>query len=293
MKKIILLLVMMMVISSVAFGYAEEYTVEEGDVLWKIARDNNVTLEELLKVNHIEDVNFIKVGQKIVIPEYTSHNTWEVDGFTQAESVLYVPNHDYIYVSNVNQEAVGFISRLNKDGSIDTLKFVENIPVALGMAYDQGKIYVASLNTVKVIDLETGRIINELVAEDGGMLNDITITPDGDLFVTDFMTHQIYRSNGEKLVSWLASEEFIMLNGIFFDYGQLLVSNMNMETMTGSVLKIDVVTKEFSVIKSMENIGAIDGISKLGNKYIASNATTRELLFFTEDEVESIRINNK
>lgn len=65
---------------------------------------------------------------------------------------------------------------------------------------------------------------------------------------------------------------------------------MNMQDMTGSIVKIDVATKEMSLVKSMENIGSIDGITKLGNHYLASNASTRELLAFTEDTVEVLGV---
>ncbi len=44
-----------------------EYIIKENDTLAKIARDNNVSLEELASANEWEDLGLV-VGQKIIIP---------------------------------------------------------------------------------------------------------------------------------------------------------------------------------------------------------------------------------
>ena len=50
------------------------YIVKPGDTLWKIAKKFNTTIEELAKMNGIEDENKINVGQKIYIPKFNSIN---------------------------------------------------------------------------------------------------------------------------------------------------------------------------------------------------------------------------
>lgn len=44
------------------------YTVQPGDTLSKIARENNTTVDELVKANNIANPNLINVGQNLVIP---------------------------------------------------------------------------------------------------------------------------------------------------------------------------------------------------------------------------------
>jgi LysM repeat protein len=44
------------------------HTVRNGETLTKIAKENNVTVDELKKTNHISNVNNIKSGQKIELP---------------------------------------------------------------------------------------------------------------------------------------------------------------------------------------------------------------------------------
>ncbi|MBU5590285.1 DUF3794 domain-containing protein [Clostridium sp. MSJ-4] len=44
------------------------YVVQQGDTLWKIAKRYFTTIEEIVKVNNIENPDLINVGDKIIIP---------------------------------------------------------------------------------------------------------------------------------------------------------------------------------------------------------------------------------
>lgn len=44
------------------------YVVQTDDTLWKIAKKYNTTVENLAKINNIEDPNSINIGQKLIIP---------------------------------------------------------------------------------------------------------------------------------------------------------------------------------------------------------------------------------
>ncbi|NLK94323.1 MAG: DUF3794 domain-containing protein [Clostridiales bacterium] len=44
------------------------YVVGNGDTLWKLAKRFNTTVEELVKINNIEDENVINPGEKLIIP---------------------------------------------------------------------------------------------------------------------------------------------------------------------------------------------------------------------------------
>ena len=50
------------------------YIVKEGDTLWKIAKRFGSTVEDIVKVNNIEDKNKIMIGQKIFIPRFYQNN---------------------------------------------------------------------------------------------------------------------------------------------------------------------------------------------------------------------------
>lgn len=45
------------------------YTVQKGDTLTTIAKANNTTVAELVKLNGIKNPNLIRVGQVLTLPE--------------------------------------------------------------------------------------------------------------------------------------------------------------------------------------------------------------------------------
>lgn len=45
-----------------------KYTVKKGDTLSKIARTHNTTVSELAKLNNIQNVNLVRVGQVLTLP---------------------------------------------------------------------------------------------------------------------------------------------------------------------------------------------------------------------------------
>lgn len=68
MKKLLMLvLVGVLLISSVVV--ADEYVVQEGDVLWKIAKDHNTTVGKIVELNELENGNKIYVDQVLQLDE--------------------------------------------------------------------------------------------------------------------------------------------------------------------------------------------------------------------------------
>ena len=55
-------------VSLVVTLFAVDYTVQRGDTLGQIAKENGVSVKELLEVNDIDDPNLIYPGQVIIIP---------------------------------------------------------------------------------------------------------------------------------------------------------------------------------------------------------------------------------
>ena len=44
------------------------YVIQHGDTLWKIAKKYASTIDDLVKLNNIEDPDVVKVGHKLIIP---------------------------------------------------------------------------------------------------------------------------------------------------------------------------------------------------------------------------------
>ncbi len=62
------------------------YTVQSGDYLSKIAKQNNVSLSRIRKVNTLEDESKIQIGQQIQVPESYSIDGLNIDTNLQSVS---------------------------------------------------------------------------------------------------------------------------------------------------------------------------------------------------------------
>jgi len=71
-----------------------DYTVESGDTLSEIAQKNNTTVEELVRINNIEDKDIIDVGQKIKLQDYVPEVTVTEldDDYVAAEDTTRTPD---------------------------------------------------------------------------------------------------------------------------------------------------------------------------------------------------------
>ncbi len=86
-KKLSIFLIAVMLLTSLPMGVFahDNYVIEEGDVLWKIAKDHDVDYDTLALYNGIEDVNLIYAGSNIKVPaklqQLTILHTNDMHGF--------------------------------------------------------------------------------------------------------------------------------------------------------------------------------------------------------------------
>jgi hypothetical protein len=117
-------------------------------------------------------------------------------GFETPESVLYDAASDLYLVSNISgspsdKDDNGFISRLNPDGTINALRWIDgkkadiNLNAPKGMAIANGKLYVSDIDFVRVFDAKTGKSMGKAAAPGATFLNDVSAGPDGTIYVTD------------------------------------------------------------------------------------------------------------
>jgi len=117
-------------------------------------------------------------------------------GFMRPESVLMDTVADLYLVSNINGSPLdkddnGFISRVNPDGTIAELKWIdgENSNVTLnapkGMAIRGDTLFVADINCVRIFNRVTGEAADGECIEGATFINDLAVGPEGSVFVTD------------------------------------------------------------------------------------------------------------
>jgi hypothetical protein len=184
---------------------------------------------------------------------------WETPPLlSTAESVIYDPGNDLIYVSCINgnpseKDGKGFISVLTSAGEIKTLEWVKGLNAPKGLGIHDGKLYVADIDHLVEIDMKDGKILKKYEARGAQFLNDVTTCPDGKVFVSDMMTKKIHLLKDGEFSVWLHSETFNRPNGLFAENGKLYVGDHE-------IFEIDMATKEIKSI--IKDAGGVDGLEK-------------------------------
>ncbi len=127
----------------------------------------------------------------------------------------------------------------------------------------------------------------ELRAEKS-FLNDLTVLPAGDVFVTESVNNKIYRipKQTDSLEPFLTLPGFTFLNGITYSdkFNCLFVSAVE------GIIKIDLATKKYYLVKIRKNIdaGNIDGLTFYKNMLLAHQSSKLTMFRLNKDGSEII-----
>ncbi|WP_422092059.1 antibiotic biosynthesis monooxygenase [Tenacibaculum ovolyticum] len=270
--------------------------VKENHMSQSYTRETMALLNEAV-VGKLEDNIELatEYDENILNETYTLEKLWEVEDVIMPESILAIPNHDFIYVSVINTyQKEGYISRYTKDGKLDTKEWVKGISVPTGMSFLDGKIYVVDQSQVHVIDMTAAKIIKTIPSE-AKTLNDINVGADGVGYISDLTTGRIFRLKDDKIELWLHSDKFPVPNGVLIDGDNLIVGSIGDEVSQslkpeqyGSLFKVNLSDKSVNVIKSSERMGVIDGVVKFKKGVIVSDPMNGKIYYVDNYKKELI-----
>ena len=206
-------------------------------------------------------------------------STLTIEGFSSPESTIV--NKNDLYISNVGKELKptlkdgdGFISKLDINGNIKELHFIDGLNAPKGMGIVGNTLFVADINTLRGFDLSTKKEIFNVVFEGVNFLNDITVKDSNTLFIGASDTSAIYEVNISNK-SYKKLMDFTVTNGLFYEDGilyaaQLGSTTQNMFDGKGKLYKIDL--KDNNKLTQLGNFeGVLDGVTKVGNKVYVSD----------------------
>lgn len=200
---------------------------------------------------------------------------WQAEGLDGPESVVLDPDAGVFYVSNTNGgptdvDGNGYIAKLSLKGEVLEKKWVTGLDSPKGLALHDGKLFVADITKVAVIDTKSGKILKTYVAPGSAFLNDATADKDGRVFISDMLTNQIWLLEDGALKLWLENAALKNPNGLFAETNRLLVASWGgapkedfSTDVPGGLEAIDFKTKEITRLGSAP-AGNLDGLEPDG-----------------------------
>ena len=200
---------------------------------------------------------------------------WKTGGLANPESVIYAPQINAFLVSNINdgvpndEDGDGYIARLSLDGELDPEPFTTGLDAPKGMAIRDGRLYVADFNDLVEIDLSSGEILAKYTLEGAQFLNDVTVSPAGEVLVSDMRAGEIWALGDDGLELWMQDAAFgTYINGLLAEDDRLLALTAQ------GLIAIDYETREVSVFAP--GVEAGDGLVPDGRGgYVATNWSGR------------------
>jgi sugar lactone lactonase YvrE len=209
------------------------------------------------------------------------------------ESVIYHPGSDSLYVSNVNgspdaKDGNGFISRLTDEGDIAELRWLEGFDAPKGLALRDDTLYVADIDDLVVVDINSKSIIKRYPVSTAKFLNDVAIDQQGRVYVSDMATNEIYRLADDTFALWMADPNLEAPNGLLIEGNKLIVGSWGNMTdgfateVPGHLKTIDLDSRDIQSLGDGTSVGNLDGVEADGRgNYLVTDWMNGRLLLIS------------
>jgi hypothetical protein len=193
---------------------------------------------------------------------------WQTDALRVPESVLWAQQQNnstdqVLYVSEIDgksseADATGGIAVLNADGTVRHKDWLRGLNAPKGMALYQGKLYVADITELVIVDIASAKILQKITAPEAVFLNDVAVDAQGGVYVSDTRINRIYKLEQDKLNVWLDQVE--AANGLTVQGGNLYIAAAD------KLLKVDLANAEKTLVQVAAGFAErADGVEAVGN----------------------------
>jgi hypothetical protein len=208
------------------------------------------------------------VTKTLSAQKHTLVKKWETDSiFKVPESVLFDPIYKVLYISNIDgtdpwaADGAGSIGKMDDDGKNIIVEWVKGLHAPKGMGMYEGKLYVADLTEIVVIDIKGGTIEKRIQVPGAAGLNDISIDTKGVVYVSDSKAKKVYEIKNGTAEVFL--ENLKGPNGVLVYRKDLFVLD------AGGLYKVDIDKSLIKLTEGME--GGTDGVENVTkNDFIVS-----------------------
>ncbi|MDX1536479.1 hypothetical protein [Arsukibacterium sp.] len=187
---------------------------------------------------------------------------WQTDGFRVPESVLVHQQQQdkFLFVSEIDgagsaADGEGGIALLNTDGSMRVQNWLRGLNAPKGMAEYNGKLYVADLTELVIIDIESATVTAKIPAADAVFLNDVTVDNNGVVYISDTRKNVVYQYKDGAISIWL--ENIVAANGLKAIGNELYIAAADLLLKVNKSGEITQIAKGFAQ--------RADGLEPVGN----------------------------
>jgi hypothetical protein len=202
----------------------------------------------------------------LLLAAVTNAQEQKLELLWQTDSILAIPEcvlpdtkSKTLYVSLINgspweADGRGGVGRLSMDGKKFDSLWITGLSAPKGMGIHGNRLYVADISELVIIDIAKGKIEKKLAIDSAKGLNDVTITDQGIVYVSDSRTAKIWRVENDAATLYLDSMRGV--NGLKAIGEELVIASGR------SFIKANA-KKEISKIAELPQGG--DGIEPVGN----------------------------
>lgn len=204
------------------------------------------------------------------------------DSIDAPESVHYDLKSNQIFVSNISgagneKDGRGWIQILNTNGQVIKDKWIEGLNAPKGMRAHNGLLWVTDIDSVLAFEIQSGRMVKKISVANSKFLNDVAITDDGDVFVSDTLGRVIYRIRGDHQEVFFQGDETESPNGLLIRSDELIVAAWGLAaddwstTVAGRLYSLNLQTGQKTLI-TKDPLGNLDGLEvATDGSYIVSD----------------------
>lgn len=198
-------------------------------------------------------------------------------GLENPESAYFDGGHDVIFVSNVaglpptKKDGRGWISKVSVAGKVLEKQWISGLNAPKGLRAAGNTLWVTDIDTLVSIDIEKRQILDKILFPGAQFLNDIAISEQGDVYISDMVANKIYLLHDKKVTVFAAGEQLECPNGLLLRQDKLVVASFGLGAQMGRLYQLDLRSKAKSLITE-KPLGRLDGleVDSEGNYLVSS-----------------------